>query len=263
MPGGSDATLLEAFGLEGRRYVHLIGGGGKTTLMFAAARALAGAAHSVLTTTTTRILVPEPGESECVVSGTEARPLAERLRREFATRRHVTAVAPDPAGGRKAGGLSPAVLDALLDERVADHLLVEADGAAGRSLKAHADHEPVVSPRGDLVIAVIGVDCLGLPMDDAHVHRAALLRERLGRPDGALVAAADVGGILFHPEGYFRTIGPDAARIVFLNKAGTPEALRRARALAATLEAMVGGGRVGRIVIGDVKAGTFETHGPA
>ena len=121
----------------------------------------------------------------------------------------------------------------------------------------------MVSPRADLVIAVIGVDCLGLPMDDAHVHRAALLRERLGRPAGALVAAADVGGILLHPEGYFRRIGPGTARIVFLNQADTPQALRRARALAGTLAGMDPGGCFERIVVGDVKAGTFETHVPA
>ena len=252
--------ILDAFGLRERRYVHLIGGGGKTTLMFALAHALAGEGRTVLTTTTTRILYPEPADSGCVVLGTEAAPLVERLRTEFAARRHVTAVAPDPAGGRKAGGLPVAVLDALVDAQVAGHVLVEADGSAGRPLKAHADHEPVISPRADLVIAVIGVECLGQPMDDAHVHRAALLRERLGRPAGSVVNDADVTGIVFHREGWLARVEPHTAITLFVNQAGTPEALVRARRLAGALKAGDRERRVASIVVGDVRTNVFEAR---
>jgi probable selenium-dependent hydroxylase accessory protein YqeC len=250
--------MLDAFGLRERRYVHLIGGGGKTTLMFAAAHALAADGHSVLTTTTTRILYPGLAQSDCVVVGSEAAFLMERLRVEFTTHRHVTAVAPDPDGGRKAGGLPVAMLDALADARVAEHMLVEADGAAGRSLKAHADHEPVVSPRADLVIAVIGADCLGAPMDDAHVHRSALLRERLGRPEGAFVTAEDVAGIVLHRDGYLARVARDVEVVMFVNQAATPRELAVARRLAVALLRTDSERRLARVVIGDVRSGVFE-----
>jgi probable selenium-dependent hydroxylase accessory protein YqeC len=252
---------LDAFGLRERRYVHLIGGGGKTTLMFAAAHALAAEGRSVLTTTTTRILHPEPAQSGCVVLGSDAASLVERLRLEFATHRHVTAVAPDPGGGRKVGGLTTALLDALVDARVAEHVLVEADGSAGRPLKAHAGHEPVVSPRADLVIAVIGVECVGLPMDDGHVHRAALLRERLGRPEGAVVTAEDVAGIVLRPDGYLARVARDSEVIVFVNQAATPQALDRARRIAEALRRADSQRRLARVVVGDVRAGVFEQAG--
>lgn len=258
MPAGSGTALLEAFGLRERRYVHLIGGGGKTTLMFAAARALADSGRTVLTTTTTRILYPEPGQSGCVVQGTDARSLVERLRSEFAARRHVTAVAPDPTGGRKVGGLPLVVLDALVDARVADHVLVEADGAAGRSLKAHGAHEPVVSERADLVIAVIGVDCLGAPLDDAHVHRAGLFRERLGRPAGAVVTVEDVAGICLHRDGYFARVAKEAEAIVFANQAATPQAVDAARRIAASVRSADRKRRIARIIVGDVWTGAYE-----
>jgi len=254
-------VILDAFGLRERRYVHLIGGGGKTTLMFAAARALAAEGRSVLTTTTTRILCPEPAQSDFVVLGSDAASLVERLHAGFASQRHVTAVAPDPAGGRKVCGLTNAVLDGLVDARIAEHVLVEADGAAGRSLKAHADHEPVVSPRADLVITVIGVDCLGVPMDDQHVHRAALLRERLGRPVGAVVRAEDVAGIVLHRDGYLARVARDCEVTVFVNQAATPQALVEARRLADALKQADSERRLARVVIGDVRAGVFENAG--
>jgi probable selenium-dependent hydroxylase accessory protein YqeC len=256
-------VILDAFDLRERRYVHLVGGGGKTTLMFALAHALAAEGRTVLTTTTTRMMYPEPGESDHVVTGTDAAPLAERLRGELAAHRHVTVVAPDPAGGRKATGLPVAVLDALVDARLAAHVLVEADGSAGRSLKAHSEHEPVISPHADLVIAVVGVDCLGQPLDDAHVHRPALLCARLGRSPGAPVTPDDVAGIVLHPDGYLARVGKGARVVVFLNKAGTPGALERARGLARTLAAADREGRIGGIVVGDAKSGCFEAgaHG--
>lgn len=253
--------MLDVFGLRERRYVHLIGGGGKTSLMYAAAHALAAEGRSVLTTTTTRILRPEVTQCACVVFGSGVESLADRLRVAFADHRHVTAVAPDPAGGRKVVGLSSAVLDALVDARVAGHVLVEADGSAGRPLKAHEAHEPVVSLSADLVIAVIGVDCLGAPMDDAHVHRADLLRERLGRREGALVTAQDVAGIVLHRDGWLARVADGCEVIAFVNQAATAAAREDAREIAEALRRTDTERRCSRVIIGDVRAGEFESVG--
>jgi probable selenium-dependent hydroxylase accessory protein YqeC len=261
MPAGPAPALLEALGLESHRYVHLIGGGGKTTLMFATARALAAAGRTVLTTTTTRILWPGPEDAECVVQGDEPAPLVARLREAFRAHRHVTAVGGEPGPAHKVVGLAPGVLDGLVGARVAAHVLVEADGSAGRPLKAHGPHEPVVSARADLVVAVVGVTCLGAPMDDAHVHRAALLRERLGRPAGARVAPGDVAGIVLHPRGWLERVDGGTEVYVLDNQADTPERLAAARGLAAALRGHDRQRRLARIVVGDVRGGVFEVAG--
>lgn len=248
--------ILDVFGLRGRRHVHLIGGGGKTTLMFAAAQALAAEGRAVVTTTTTRIAVPEPAQSDRLVLVAGEEPVVERVRAALAAGGHVTVAAPGREPG-KVAGITLEQLHALVDSGVADHVLVEADGSAGRSLKAHARHEPVVSPRADLVVAVVGVDCLGAPMDDAHLHRAALLRERLGRPPDALVTPADVAEIVLRPDGYLARVPAACEVIVLLNKAAAQPARADAEALAAALRARDHAQRLARIVIGDARSGWF------
>jgi probable selenium-dependent hydroxylase accessory protein YqeC len=251
-------VILDAFGLRERRYVHLIGGGGKTSLMFALARALVAEGCTVLTTTTTRIGVPGPAESATVVIGADARALVGPLRAACVGQRHVTAARAHVVAERKLLGLPVAELDALVAAGVAEHLIVEADGSAGRPLKAHAGQEPVVSLLADLVVAVVGATCLGMPMDDAHVHRAALLRERLGRPLGARIGAEDVAAILFHPEGYLARVGRDTAVALFVNQADSAETLAAARAITEAVTGADRGHRLGRVVVGDVRAGDFS-----
>ncbi|HVP39438.1 MAG TPA: selenium cofactor biosynthesis protein YqeC [Candidatus Saccharimonadales bacterium] len=255
MPASSPARLLEAFRLDRNHYVYLIGAGGKTSLMFALARALAGEGHAVLTTTSTRIRVPGPGESGSVVAAPLSPGLAARLRGELGEHRHVTAAPGLDSDGQKLRGFTPAQLDTLFDGRVAEYLLVEADGAAGRSLKAHREHEPVVSDRADLVIVVVGADCLGAPLDDEHVHRAALLGERLGLAPGSPVRVEDVAALCFHPEGYLARAGAARELIVFLNKVATAEQTEQGGRLAEALQSRDAAGRINAIVIGDVKSG--------
>jgi probable selenium-dependent hydroxylase accessory protein YqeC len=221
--------------------------------MFTLAHVLGAAGHSVLTTTSTRILYPEPGESDRVVVAPLDSDLIDRLRVEFAGRQHITVAPSLLQEQEKLRGFTSSELDGLADARVAEHLLVEADGSAGRSLKAHLDYEPVLSDRADLVIVVIGVDCVGRPMNDLHVHRAGLFCERLGRPPESLITADDVAAIVFHREGYLRRAGHDSAVAVFLSKVGTPAAESRARGVAEALRRRDQEHRISAIVSGDVR----------
>jgi probable selenium-dependent hydroxylase accessory protein YqeC len=252
MPVPSSSRLLEAFALRERRCVYLIGGGGKTSLMFTLAHALGAAGRAVLTTTSTRIRYPRPEASDRVVVAPFDPGLITRLRAELTDRRHVTVAASFRPEEQKLYGFASGELDQLAASGVVDHLLVEADGAAGRSLKAHQDFEPVLSDRADLVIAVIGVDCVGRPMNDLHVHRASLFCERLGRPHESLITHEDVAAIVFHRDGYLKRVGRDSSVAVFLSKAGTPAAEEQARRLAAALRARDHERRICAVVIGDV-----------
>ncbi len=70
-------------------------------------------------------------------------------------------------------GLQPETIAALseLARASALPLLIEADGARGRFLKAPAAHEPAIPPFVDQVIVVVGLSALGKSLSSKIVHR--------------------------------------------------------------------------------------------
>ena len=87
-------------------------------------------------------------------------------------------------------------------------VLVEADGAKHRSIKAPGDHEPVVPPSTGAVIGVVGLDCLGRPMDGATVHRPERFHAVTGCPMGAPIRLAHIATLVRAPEGLFKGAPP-------------------------------------------------------
>lgn len=249
----SATTFDDAFALPNHSYVFLIGGGGKTTLMFTLAHHLSYAGRTVISTTSTKMLYPSPTDAACVIVEDHPVRVVSRLRSEPRGVRHVAIGKALLCGvDRKLCGYAADELDCLRKANVADYLIVEADGAAGRSLKAHAGHEPVVSPHTDLVIAVIGSDCLGRPLDDAQVHRAAHFGNLLNRALGTSVTVEDVAAIFFHPLGYLKAVPPQADVIVLISKAGAGPRRANAERLAVKLRTADRHRRISRIVIGEL-----------
>ena len=135
------------------------GGGGKTTLLRTLGEALAARGSRVLLCASTK-LFPFQGLENLVD------PQEEALGAALEARRLVCAGAPVPGTGKlTAPGLPMARLAAL-----ADCVLAEADGSAGRPLKAHAAHEPVVPREANQIIQVVGASGFGRPVREA-VHR--------------------------------------------------------------------------------------------
>ena len=113
-----------------------------------------------------------------------------------------------------------------------DAVLVEADGARRLPVKAPGPGEPVLPPdAGLVVVGVVGLDCLGRPMDERTVHRPERFAAVTGCRPGAAIGWEHLAALALHPEGLFKGAGP--RRLLLLNKfdgaAGTPaEAARSA-----------------------------------
>ena len=241
----NNKQLVEAFDLVTNRYIFLIGGGGKTTLMFRLAHFLADKRYRVLTTTSTKIMRPAPSESSRVIVEETIPTLLQRISEPSCLH---TTIAKSPLGS-KLSGFSADELDTIRKARSTDYLIVEADGAAGHSLKAHREYEPVVSPQADLVVVVIGVDCVGEPLSETTVHRAARFSKLLSLAPQTPITCRDVVRIIFHPEGYLRKVGPQTKVVCFLSKVGTETQRATARQLADELHRFDDKGRIDRVVV--------------
>ena len=150
---------FEAFHTEGR-FISVIGSGGKTTLL----RWLSGRLPGTVILTTSTHMFPFP-DLPLVDAGGEASPenrrrVAGKLRAALGDSR-VIGLGRLQASGKLADPSAVIPFEALLD--MADYVVVEADGAAGRPLKAHRPWEPVVPACTTMTVGVAGASGIGRP----------------------------------------------------------------------------------------------------
>ncbi|MEA4870992.1 MAG: selenium cofactor biosynthesis protein YqeC [Christensenella sp.] len=201
----------------------IVGGGGKTTLMLRLAQELADRGARVIVTTTTHIVPPERLVTLTNASVRQVRDALERAR---------AVCLGKPS---KEGKLSAPDLAMNSIQRLADYVLVEADGAKHLPLKAPAGHEPAIPPETRLVIAVAGMDGLGKPIKEA-VFRPGLYAALCGKAEEEIVSAEDIARILIHEEGQRKGVSGDMRFAVLLNKADDATKQSAARDIASYLQ---------------------------
>ena len=201
----------------------LVGGGGKTTLMLRLAREISKDGARVIVTTTTHIFPPEGIHTQNPATLEEA---------ERALRKATAVCFGKPTDE---GKLTQPDLPISAMERIADYILVEADGAKRLPLKAPAEHEPVIPREAKLVIAVAGLDGIGSKIRDA-AFRPALYAALCGKAETDLVTPRDLALVLAHENGQRKNVPNYARFAVLLNKAD--DADKRKAALQTSAELM-------------------------
>lgn len=173
-------ALFSHFGI-GKGVTAIIGGGGKTTLLIRLGNWYR-AFGSVVLTTSTHIFPPE------------SFPCVESVSGILSEGQCITVGKKCCDGKLKAPDQS--VSDLV---RCADYVFVEADGAKNLPVKVHAPHEPVIPPETDTVIAVLGLDAIGHPVETA-VHRYPILCEKENlRPTQELTPGICAGILRSYP----------------------------------------------------------------
>ena len=109
-------------------------------------------------------------------------------------------------------------LDKWWEDKIADYFLVEADGAAGRSVKAPASHEPVIPLSTTDLIGVIGIDALGLSLQEENVFRSQIFSRLTGLNLGEKVGIEALAFLIFHPQGLFKNAPLHSKCHLFINK---------------------------------------------
>lgn len=266
--------LFDALELEDGGLVCFVGAGGKTGLMLRLAAECASRSKRVLVTTSTRVfarqlqscgqLVLERDEGKLLRRLDDAGPDCVRCARAHRVPGTGGASAvPGAAEGRllaagagltddgKVVGLSAETLNAIHRARLFDSILVEADGARGKPLKAPAPHEPVLPSRAALVVAVVGADALGAPLTEQYVHRWRLAAEMAGQDHGSAVTGSTILKIISCYRDLARKSAPDSRFIPVVNKADSQERLGQAREIAGRLSQSMARALITSTILGE------------
>ena len=139
-------------------------------------------------------------------------------------------------------------------------VLVEADGARGRSLKAPEAYEPVIPQVANLVVPMVGLDVIGARLDGDLVYRPERVRTLLGVQNNHSIDTGDVASVLKHMEGALKSVPPGAGVRVILNKAETRERVEQGREIAGL---SLKNDRIGAVILGRVQKvdPVVEVHG--
>lgn len=185
----------------------IIGGGGKTTLLMRLGTWYR-AFGSVVLTTSTHIFPPENTPLQEVI--------LERIPLGFCI----------ALGTRNENGkLSPPLQPFSEIIALSDYVFVEADGSKGLPAKAHAVHEPVIPDQTGCVIAVLGLDAIGCPVEQS-VHRSEILCRKMGlTPDHLFTPQIAANLLLSYPN----------ISSVLLNKADSYTDVEKGREIAVNL----------------------------
>ena len=193
------------FFTDGRKHnICLVGGGGKTTVMYELATAWADCGRRVLVLTSTHILKPADGSFAAD---------AAAVHNLWQQGRYAVIGTPELATG-KLTAPPQEVYENLQPQ--ADVILCEADGSRHLPCKAPAEHEPVLLPDSDIVLAVAGMDALGRPLAQA-CQRTQLAAELLDCSVEKRINAQMLASLLLSEQGARKNVGARAYYIV-LNK---------------------------------------------
>jgi molybdenum cofactor cytidylyltransferase len=213
-----------------------VGAGGKSTAIFSAARELAtsntGIApiRNVFVTTSTHFGTRQAKEADlvcCIQSSQDIHKLQVKI----------------PIGvmliyGKQSndrlGGLAPRLLEEV-HQLAGDNnlpLLIEADGAHERPLKAPAEHEPAIPDFVKVVVVVAGLSGLGKPLNNEWVHRPEKFAKLSGLQLGEEITVAALENELLNNAGGLKNIPFGARKLALLNQADTPELQSKAMTIA-------------------------------
>lgn len=241
-------TLTDAFSIRDREVISLAGAGGKTSLMFALGNELSAKKKGIVLTTTTKIWEPASSPSFALFLSEQISELKKWVLKNLGEYPYLV-IARKKLDDGKLQGILPEWDEELLSLADVSSIIVEADGAAGRSLKAPREGEPVLPNKTTLLVPVVGIDVLGRPMDEQYVFRSRIATRILNVAIGTTVTEEIIARLLVE----LIKNRPAKARVIpFINKVDLPGGLEKARGLAAHL-LKTEGAKLERVVLGQAR----------
>ncbi len=194
--------------------IAITGAGGKTTTMYTLADELAQRGKRVITTTTTQIFYPEPGETDTLIVVADTPILLQKIRAAWQKCHRIT-VSGNVLRTNKLAGLQPEQPYELLVKSGADVVIVEADGARHRAIKAPAEHEPVIPLQSNVALLMMSAEAINQPLSDRIAHRPERVATVTGMKVGDVLSPAVIARLITSEQGGLKHI-PETSTVYLL-----------------------------------------------
>ena len=254
---GIQLNLLAAVRFHPGSRIALTGAGGKSSALFALGREYFDLARSV--NKTTPLDAPSHLPELAVLAGTThlhilQAQLADRhfvlpddllVMGQLIQNRGLVLLSGPQGDEQRLKGLPLGLLSGLLPLNLdrGMPIFIEADGSRRLSLKAPANHEPVVPNWVDTVVVAAGLSGLYRPLTSDWVFRPEIFAQLAGQAQGDLIQPEHIARVLAHPQGGLKGLPDGVRRVALLNQAGTPRlrsaALRIADHLLTVYDAVI------------------------
>lgn len=241
-------TLAESFSIGKKEVISLVGAGGKTALLYALGRELSSLGGGVILTTTTKILEPAPSPFLLQFLSNDLGDMKKWVGENLHDHRSLL-IARKRLPDGKLEGIFPEWAEEIFSMDGVFTIVAEADGSAGRPLKAPRDGEPVIPKNTTLLVPLIGIEAMGCPLDEEKVFRSAIASRLLNLSIGSTVTEEAIARLVME----WVKSGPSGARIVpLINKVDLPDGLEKARKLACYLLS-IDPTRIRKVILGQLQ----------
>jgi len=228
--------LIEKLQLTGKGVISIIGAGGKTSLMFQLAKELENSGKSVLTTTTTKIFMPTLKQSPLTIIENSIDELVKKSKGLLKSSFQFSAGQKYNPITEKLEGFTPDCIDKLWQTSLFDWIIVEADGARQKPIKATGSHEPAIPKVTTHLILVAGLDALDKPLDETFVHRAEIFSRNTGLPRGETLDELSIAKCIAFEIKKAGHLAHSLSNSVLLNKADSPDQIKSGEKIAKLLQ---------------------------
>ncbi len=210
--------LSELIDLPASPLIAITGAGGKTTTMYTLAGELAQQGKRVIATTTTQIFYPEPGDTDLLIIDPNMETLLKSIDEAWSHGHHIT-VAGSVLRSDKLAGLQPDQPYELLVKSGAHVVIVEADGARHRMIKAPAEHEPVIPDGTNVALLMMSAEAINKPLDENIAHRPELIAKVTGIRVGDILSPVVIARLMTSEQGGLKHIPQTASAYLLITHA--------------------------------------------
>ncbi|MFC5367553.1 selenium cofactor biosynthesis protein YqeC [Salinirubrum litoreum] len=229
----------------------VVGAGGKKTTL----RTLADRLDHAVVTATVRIPIFDDWVEDVVVTDDPRSVVASSLDTTDNTDstegdgHRTVGVVPGRDRSDRYAGYDPEVIDTLAD--CGRPMLVKADGARTRLLKAPAAHEPRIPTTATTVVPIVGARVVGKPLTDEWVHRVDRVADVTGLRQGEQIGPEDVARVVASDRGGLKDVPSDATVIPVVNMVDDAELAETASRIAEEIHVRAD---VSRVVLAEMRA---------